>query len=151
MVKPFLSENACFFNFFQQKVKLVDEMMQSAYSCVTLHVKYKKLPFLAVFPWFLILSKIQDGSQDGDHSEWRHRPPAAPPLIKYTSSWEDQRLSAEGKTRFEILQHNSGKGFHQPFLPPPPPLYHGGGMNLRVRPRVKLTNTKFRVAVRWSR
>ena len=112
------------------------------YSFVTLHVKHKKLPFLAVFPWFLILSKSQDGSQDGDHCEWRHSPPAAPPSIKYTSScWEDQRLSAEGKIVSKycnISQHNSGEGFHQP--PPPPPLYHGGGMNLRVRPRVKLTN-----------
>ena len=122
------------------------------YSFVTLHVKHKKLPFLAVFPWFLILSKSQDGSQDGDHCEWRHSPPAAPPSIKYTSScWEDQRLSAEGKIVSKycnISQHNSGEGFHQP-PPPPAPLYHGGGMNLRVRPRVKLTNMKFRVAVRW--
>ena len=32
--------------------------------------------------WFLILDKIQDD----DHVWWRHRPPAAPPPIKYTSS-----------------------------------------------------------------
>ena len=39
------------------------------------------------------------------------------------------------QNRFEILQHikNSVEGFY-PL--PPRPLYHGGGMNLRVRPRV---------------
>ena len=30
------------------KVKLVDEMMQRAYSCVILHVEHKTLPFVAV-------------------------------------------------------------------------------------------------------
>ena len=43
VVKPFLSENACFFQLFPTiKVKLVDELMQSAYLCVILHVKHKK-------------------------------------------------------------------------------------------------------------
>ena len=37
-------------------------MMQSAYLCVILHVKYKKLPFMAILTWFLILlGKIEDG------------------------------------------------------------------------------------------
>ena len=49
------------------KVKLVDDMMQIAYLCVVLHVEHKKLPFMAVLTWFLILCKIQDGGQDGDH------------------------------------------------------------------------------------
>ena len=42
----------------------------------------------------------------------------------------------KAKSRFEILQHikNSGEGFHQPAPPPP---YHGGNMDLRVRSRVK--------------
>ena len=54
----------------------------------------KKSPFLAVLTWFLILGKIQDG----DHCWWRHRPPAAPPPIKCTSSCkEDQRPSTEEK------------------------------------------------------
>ena len=41
------------------------------------------------------------------------------------------------QNRFEILQHikNSGEGFHPP---PPPSRYHGGDMNLLVRPRVIL-------------
>ena len=66
---------------FNNKSKNVAKMIQSAYVCVILHVKRKKLPFLAVLTWFLILDKIQDG----DHVWWRHRPPAAPPPIKYTA------------------------------------------------------------------
>ena len=50
---------------------------------------------MLVFPWFLILEKMVDGGQDGDHDWWRHRPP--------------------------------GKG--------------GGGVTLRVRPRVKNSRT----------
>ena len=41
MVKPFLSENACSFNFSQNK-KTVDKMMKSAYLCVILYVEHKK-------------------------------------------------------------------------------------------------------------
>ena len=37
--------------------------------CVIFLVKLKKLPFLAVLAWFLILGKIQDGSQGGDNCE----------------------------------------------------------------------------------
>ena len=42
------------------------------------------------------------------------------------------------QNRFEILQHikNSGEEFHPTH--PPPPWYHGGDMNLLVRPRVIL-------------
>ena len=53
-------------------VKLVDEMIQSAYLCVILLVKHKKLPY------YLILGEIQDSH----HCWWRHRPSAAPPPIK---------------------------------------------------------------------
>ena len=42
--------------------------MHIAYLCVVFNVKHKKSAFLAVLTWFLILGKIQDGSQDGDHS-----------------------------------------------------------------------------------
>ena len=35
--------------FSTMKVKIVDKMMQNAYLRVILHVKHKKLPFLAVF------------------------------------------------------------------------------------------------------
>ena len=83
--------------FFNNKSKTC-EMMQRAYLCVILHVKDKKLPFIAILTWFLVLGKIQDGGQDGDHCWWRHRPSAALPPTKYTSScWVDQRLSTEGK------------------------------------------------------
>ena len=70
-----------------------------------------KILILTVFTW---LKKIQDG----DHVWWRHRPPSAPPTIKYSSFWrEDQRLSTEGKIksfRNTATYHNSREGFHQP-------------------------------------
>ena len=108
--------------------------MQSTYLCVIFHVKYKKLIFLAVLTWFLILGKIQDGGQDGDHCCWRHIPIAAQIPLKYILSCsENQRLFAKGKivSKYRKLR---GRG------PSPPPLYQGGGMNLRVRPRVKVVN-----------
>ena len=97
--------------------------MQSNCLCVILHVKRKKLLIHTVFTRFLILDKIQDGGQDGDHVWWRHRPSAAPPSIKYISSCrEDQRLSTEGK----IAAYQKPKGILS--TPPPSPLYHGGGV-----------------------
>ena len=78
----------------------------------------QKLPIFAVFTSFLILCKIKNGGQDGDHLSRRHRPPVEPP--KYTSSCgEDQTL---------------GGGSITPL--PPPVLVHGEGMTLCVRPRV---------------
>ena len=114
--------------------------MQRAYLCVTFHLKHKKLPFLTVLTWFLILSKIQDLGQDGDHC-WRHSPLAAPPPIKYTSPcYDGQRLSTESKivSKYCNILKTLGRGSIQP-PSPPPSLYHGGGsggMNLRVRLRV---------------
>ena len=91
--------------------------------------------------WFLILGKIQNGGQNGDHCWCRHRPPAAPPPTKYTSSrWEDQRLSTKSKIVSKyILQHikNCREGFLQPSPPPPTPLVPRWGYELRVRPRVR--------------
>ena len=49
------------------KVNLADKMKQSTYLCVILHVKHKKLPIFTLFTCFLVLGKIQDGGQDGDH------------------------------------------------------------------------------------
>ena len=104
-----------FFQLFSTiKVKPVDRMIRSAYFCVTLHVRHRKLPFIAILTWFLILGKIQDG----DHCWWRHRPPAAPPPIKYTSScWEDQRFSTEGKivSKYCNISKTLGSGS----IPPP--------------------------------
>ena len=55
--------------------------------------------------------------------------------IKYTSyCWEDQTLSTEGKTVSKYCKISKtlggGGGSNNPHL------YHGGGMNLRVRPSV---------------
>ena len=82
-----------------------------------LYVKHKKLPFLAVLTWFLILVKIQDGGQDGR------------PLLQtsqassYATTHEIYLILLRRskaflwkQNRFEILQHikNSKEGFHQP-------------------------------------
>lgn len=57
----------------------------------------QKLPIFAVFTSFLILCKIKNGGQDGDHLSRRHRPPVEPP--KYTSSCgEDQRITMTVKS-----------------------------------------------------
>ena len=124
------------------KVNLGDKMMQSNYSCVILNVKRKKLLILTVFTWFLMLDKIQDGGQDGGHVWWRHRPSAAPPPIKYTSSCrEGQRLSTEGKIVSKYCNISKSQGEGGGGVDGTPSLYHSLGMTLRVRPRVK-TNRK---------
>ena len=57
-------------------------------------LRAKKLLILTVLTLFFILDKIQDGY----HVWCHHRPLAAPPTIKYSSSCrEDQRLSTGGK------------------------------------------------------
>ena len=106
-----------------------------AYLCVIFHAKLKKLPFLAFLTWFLFLGKIQDG----DHCLWRHGPPAAPPPLKYTSSYqEDQRLSTEGKivSKYCNISKTLGRGSIHPLQ-----LCTTGDMNLRVRPWVKSGKT----------
>ena len=97
--------------------------------------KAKKLQFLAVLTWFLILGEIQDGSQDGDHSWWHHRPPAEPPPVKYTSSWDFpvKIKSFRNTVTYQKLQGGVPST-------PPPPMYYGGGMSLRVRPTINQTS-----------
>ena len=96
------------------KEKLLDKIMQSNYLCVVLLVKRKKLLIVTVFTCFLVLEKIQDG----DHVWWRHRPPAVPPRIKYTSSYkEGQKLSTEGKIE---ISGGGGENSINPNLSPPP-------------------------------
>ena len=104
VVKPW----PCMFSqlFSPIKVKIVDKMMQSAYLCVILFVKYNKLALLAVLTWFLILGK----KQNGDHCRWRHMPPVAPPPIKYIPHLVEKIKGFPLK--------NSRVGFHQS------PLYH---------------------------
>ena len=87
--------------------------MQSAYLYVILHVRYKKLPFIAVFTLFRIL---------GDHCSWRHRLPAASPLSQiYLIFLQRSKAFHWRQNRFEILQRikNCAEGFHPP-LPPHP-------------------------------
>jgi len=82
----------------------------------------KKIPFITVVMWFLILGKIQDG----DHCWLRHRPPAAPPPIKNTlSCWEAQRLSTEGQivSKYCNISKTLGRGSTNP--PPHPPTLVG--------------------------
>ena len=84
----------------------------------------------------LIFDKIQDGCQDGDHVWRRHRPPIAPPPIKYTSSCRKniKGFPLKAKSfRNTAMYQKLKDGFNQP---PPPPLYHGGSMTLRVCPKV---------------
>ena len=64
--------------FFNSKSKTCQWNDAKGLLCVILHPKHRKLPFIAILTWFLILGEIQDG----DHCWWRHRPPAAPPPIK---------------------------------------------------------------------
>ena len=104
-----------------------------------------KIVYFYCFYLNSIFYKIQDGCQDGDHVWWRHRPPAAPPPIKYTSSCrEEQRLSTEGKI---VLKYcHISKTLERGSINPIPPLHslhlhHDGGMTLRVCPRV---NASFR-------
>ena len=47
-------------------------MKQSGNLSVILNVKHKKINSYLSFPWFLILGKIKEGNQDGDHVYWRH-------------------------------------------------------------------------------
>ena len=78
-------------------------------------------------------------------------PRAAPPPIKYTSSWrEDQMLSTEGKKSFRnsaTYQKSKREGGGGVSSTPSPTLYHDGGMTLCVRPRV---NFCFADDFEWS-
>ena len=85
------------------------------------------------FTWFLILDKIQDGGQDGNHaakmatilvtsqtssSATTHKIYL---ILKRRFTLKDQRLSTEGKNRFEILQHIKNSRGVPSTAPPPPP------------------------------
>ena len=105
------------------KVNLVAKIMQSAYLCIIFHVKHKKLPFLAVLTWFPILGKIQDV-----HHCW----------------WLVKKIKLRPSTKGKIVSKYCSISKTPSPPPPPAPLYHGGGMNLRVRSRV----SNF-IGVRW--
>ena len=86
--------------------------MPSNYLRVSLHDKRKKLLILAVFTWFLVLDKIQDG----DHW-WRHRPPAAPPPINISHLVENIKgfpLKAKSFRNIATFQKLKGGGSINP-------------------------------------
>ena len=127
------------------KVNLVAKIMQSAYLCVIFHVKHKKLPFLAVYTWFLIPGKIQDGGQDDHHCcdvaglQHRHHPWKIRHLVKKIKGFLLKVKSFHNTATYQKLEEGV----------PSPPLYHGGGMNLRVRPRVNALNVFLRFYKCW--
>ena len=53
--------------FFNSKSKTCQWNDAKGLLCVILHPKHRKLPFIAILTWFLILGEIQDG----DHCWWR--------------------------------------------------------------------------------
>ena len=107
--RAILSENASLTTYFVRiKAKPLDEIKKNTYLCVILHVKHKQFLRLNLI---IILGKIQDGGEDGEHV-WRHYRPL---VALHPSCRHDERLSTEGNFVFEILQDikNSRKGLHQ--------------------------------------
>ena len=94
---------------------------------VILNVKHEKIPIYRGCNLIVV------------HCWWRHRPTATLLPIKYTSSfWKDQRFSTESKIVLKYCNISKILARGSINSPPPPgPLYHVGGMNLRERPRVK--------------
>ena len=71
-----------------------------------------KIVYSYCFYLNLIFDKIQDGCQDGYHVWWRHRPPAAPPPIKYTSSCREKikGFPLKAKSFQDIAMYQKLKG-----------------------------------------
>ena len=97
-----------------------------------IYVLFYMLFILTLYTCFPILDKIQDG----DHVWWLHRPPGAPPPINIPHLVEKIKVfPLKAKLFGNITTYKipkGGRGVHQPLL------YRGGGMTLRVRPRVKV-------------
>ena len=118
MVKPFQAKIHVF------SISLNNNSKSCAYNrakCLSIcyfSCKAQTVPFLAVFTWFPILGKIQDGAKManiiGGVTGLQHG------LEIYLASLRRSKVFDWRQNRFEILQHikNSGKGFH----PTPPPL-----------------------------
>ena len=96
--------------------------------------KAKKLQFLAVLTWFLILGEIQDGSR------WRPFLVTSPASSRATTRkiYLILRLSSQDKivSKYCNISKTPGRGS----IHPPPPMYYGGGMSLRVRPTINQTS-----------
>ena len=113
------------------KVNIVAKIKQSVYLCVIFHVKHKKLTFLAVFTLFPILGRWRPllVTSQASSSATTHK------IYFILLRRSRQRLSTKSKIVSiccNILK-TPGRGLINPHL-----LYHGGGMNLLVRPRVKI-------------
>ena len=67
----------------------------------------------------------------------RHHPQNIPHLLKKMKGFPLKVKSFQNTATYQKLREGV------PSTPPPPrPLYHGGGMNMCVLPRVKKTNEK---------
>ena len=111
--------NTCFLKLFSTiKMDIVTaKTMQSAYSCAIFHVSYKKITFLAVLTWFLVLGKIQDSGQDGEN---------IPHLVKKIKDFPLKGKSFRNPATYQEL-----RGGAPSTHPSSPPLYYGGGIILQ--------------------
>ena len=123
-----------FFQLLSTKLKLVDKIMQSAYLCYFTNRAQKQNSrcFYLKSCSFLVKSNMatKKVTMFGDVTglQQRHHP------YNYTSSCKkDQRLPTEGKIvlKYCNISKTLGKGSNTP-------LYHGGGMALRVHVRPKV-------------
>ena len=106
-------------------------------------IKPKKLPFFAVLIWFLILGKSKFAAKmativgDVTGLQQCHHPWNIPHLVKKVKGFPLKVKSFQNTATNLKLRRGVP-------CTPPPPLYHGEGMNLPVHPRVKmLCNLKF--------
>ena len=86
------------------KVNLVAKIMESAYLCLSFHVKHKKLPFLAVLTWFQPRWRPLLVTSQGSSSATTHK--------IYAVFLGRSKSILWWQNGFEILQHikNSGRG-----------------------------------------
>ena len=97
----------------------------------------KKLPFIGISTWFLILGKSKIATIAGEVTaglQQRHHPQNIPPLVEKIKGFP---LKAKSFRNTATCQKLWGR---VPSTTPPPatPLHHGGGMDLCVRLRVTL-------------
>ena len=98
----------------------------------------KKLPFIGISTWFLILGKSKIATIAGEVTaglQQRHHPQNIPPLVEKIKGFPLKAKSFRNTATCQKLW-----GRVPSTTPPPPatPLHHGGGMDLCVRLRVTL-------------
>ena len=100
----------------------------------------KSFQFLTFFWQFLIFGKIQDSPRNGGILDDVTAPPpstaARQPIICTSFCIAHHKLSTKGEIFSKYCNEKKTQG--ESTNPPLPPLYHGGGVTLLVRPRVKL-------------